>query len=326
MAKNRDLQLLEKLTDFQNRFFNEIGKSIIGQKDVLDHILIALLCKGHTLIIGVPGLAKTLMIKSLADLLDLTFSRIQFTPDLMPSDITGTEVLEEDQTSGKRAFRFFKGPIFGNIILADEINRTPPKTQAALLEAMQEHKVTAAGNTYDLEEPFFVLATQNPIEQEGTYPLPEAQLDRFMFNILIDYPSRKDEISIVQTTTDVTDTSLNKVISREEILEYQGLVRRVPVAENVIEYAVDLVNATRPGENSKDFINEWIDWGAGPRASQYLILGAKAKAVLNSRPTAEIDDVKALALPVLRHRVLPNFNAEAEGMKVNDILKKLIEE
>jgi MoxR-like ATPase len=326
MAKNRDLQLLEKLTDFQNRFFNEIGKSIIGQKDVLDHILIALLCKGHTLIIGVPGLAKTLMIKSMADLLDLTFSRIQFTPDLMPSDITGTEVLEEDQTSGKRAFRFFKGPIFGNIILADEINRTPPKTQAALLEAMQEHKVTVTGNTYDLEEPFFVLATQNPIEQEGTYPLPEAQLDRFMFNILIDYPSRKDEISIVQTTTDVTDTSLNKVISREEILEYQGLVRRVPVAENVIEYAVDLVNATRPGENSKDFINEWIDWGAGPRASQYLILGAKAKAVLNSRPTAEIDDVKALALPVLRHRVLPNFNAEAEGMKVNDILKKLIEE
>ena len=326
MAKNRDLQLLEKLTDFQNRFFNEIGKSIIGQKDVLDHILIALLCKGHTLIIGVPGLAKTLMIKSMADLLDLTFSRIQFTPDLMPSDITGTEVLEEDQASGKRAFRFFKGPIFGNIILADEINRTPPKTQAALLEAMQEHKVTAAGNTYDLEEPFFVLATQNPIEQEGTYPLPEAQLDRFMFNILIDYPSRKDEISIVQTTTNVTDTSLNKVISREEILEYQGLVRRVPVAENVIEYAVDLVNATRPGENSKDFINEWIDWGAGPRASQYLILGAKAKAVLNSRPTAEIDDVKALALPVLRHRVLPNFNAEAEGMKVNDILKKLIDE
>lgn len=326
MAKNRDLQLLEKLTDFQNRFFNEIGKSIIGQKDVLDHILIALLCKGHTLIIGVPGLAKTLMIKSMADLLDLTFSRIQFTPDLMPSDITGTEVLEEDQTSGKRSFRFFKGPIFGNIILADEINRTPPKTQAALLEAMQEHKVTAAGNTYDLEAPFFVLATQNPIEQEGTYPLPEAQLDRFMFNILIDYPSRKDEVSIVQTTTDVTDTSLNKVISREEILEYQGLVRRVPVAENVIEYAVDLVNATRPGENSKDFINKWIDWGAGPRASQYLILGAKAKAVLDSRPTAEIDDVKALALPVLRHRVLPNFNAEAEGMKVNDILKKLIEE
>ena len=326
MAKNRDLQLLEKLTDFQNRFFNEIGKSIIGQKDVLDHILIALLCKGHTLIIGVPGLAKTLMIKSMADLLDLTFSRIQFTPDLMPSDITGTEVLEEDQTSGKRAFRFFKGPIFGNIILADEINRTPPKTQAALLEAMQEHKVTAAGNTYDLEEPFFVLATQNPIEQEGTYPLPEAQLDRFMFNILIDYPSRKDEVSIVKTTTNVTDTSLNKVISREEILEYQGLVRRVPVAENVIEYAVDFVNATRPGKNSKDFINEWIDWGAGPRASQYLILGAKAKAVLDSRPTAEIDDVKALALPVLRHRVLPNFNAEAEGMKVNDILKKLIEE
>jgi len=326
MAKHTDLQLLEKLADVQNRFFNEIGKSIIGQKDVLDHILIALLCKGHTLIVGVPGLAKTLMIKSMADLLDLNFSRIQFTPDLMPSDITGTEVLEEDQTSGKRAFRFFKGPIFGNIILADEINRTPPKTQAALLEAMQEHKVTAAGNTYELEEPFFVLATQNPIEQEGTYPLPEAQLKQIMINIIIDYPSRKDEVSIVQTTTGVTDTSLNKVISREEILEYQSLVRRVPVAENVIEYAVDLVSATRPGENSKDFINEWIDWGAGPRASQYLILGAKTRAVLDSRPTAEIDDVKALALPVLRHRVLPNFNAEAEGMKVNDILKKLIEE
>ena len=324
MAKNRDLQLLEKLTDFQNRFFNEIGKSIIGQKDVLDHILIALLCKGHTLIIGVPGLAKTLMIKSMADLLDLTFSRIQFTPDLMPSDITGTEVLEEDQTSGKRAFRFFKGPIFGNIILADEINRTPPKTQASLLEAMQEHKVTAAGNTYDLEEPFFVLATQNPIEQEGTYPLPEAQLDRFMFNILIDYPSRKDEVSIVQTTTDVTDTSLNKVISREEILEYQGLVRRVPVAENVIEYAVDLVNATRPGGDAKDFINEWIDWGAGPRASQYLVLGAKAKAILEGRPTPNINDIRDLTLPILRHRVLPNFNAEAEGLKIEDILKQLL--
>jgi len=324
MENQTDLQLLEKLADVKSRFFNEIGKSIIGQKDVLDHILIALLCKGHTLIVGVPGLAKTLMIKSMADLLDLTFSRIQFTPDLMPSDITGTEVIEEDHASGKRAFRFFKGPIFGNIILADEINRTPPKTQAALLEAMQEHKVTAAGNTYDLEEPFFVLATQNPIEQEGTYPLPEAQLDRFMFNILIDYPSREDEVSIVQATTADNDTRLTKVISREEILKFQGLVRRVPVAENVIEYAVDLVSATRPGENSKDFVNEWIDWGAGPRASQYLILGAKTKAVLDGRPTAEIDDVKSLVLPVLRHRVLPNFNAEAEGVSVDDIINRLI--
>lgn len=324
MQNQTDLQLLEKLDDVKSRFFSEIAKSIIGQKDVLNHILIALLCKGHTLIVGVPGLAKTLMIKSMADLLDLSFSRIQFTPDLMPSDITGTEVIEEDQTTGKRSFRFFKGPVFGNIILADEINRTPPKTQAALLEAMQEHKVTAAGNTYDLEEPFFVLGTQNPIEQEGTYPLPEAQLDRFMFNILIDYPTHEDEVSIVKVTTAHKESKLNQVISREEILKFQDLVRRVPVADNVIEYAVNLVSATRPGENAQDFINEWVDWGAGPRASQFLILGAKAKSILDGRPTADIDDVKSLALPVLRHRVLPNFNAEAEGMSVDDIINKLI--
>ena len=324
MTNQTDIQLLEKLGDTKKTFFNEIGKSIIGQQNVLDHILIALLCKGHTLIVGVPGLAKTLMIKSMAELLDLDFSRIQFTPDLMPSDITGTELIEADQSTGKRVFRFFKGPVFGNIILADEINRTPPKTQAALLEAMQEHKVTASGNTYDLEEPFFVLATQNPIEQEGTYPLPEAQLDRFMFNILIDYPDRDEEISIVQATTSTEKPQLDKVISRQEILEYQGLVRRVPVADNVVEYAVDLVSATRPGDNAKDFINEWIDWGAGPRASQYLVLGAKTRAALDGRPTPDIDDVKALALPVLRHRMLPNFNAEAEGMKVDDILNRLI--
>ena len=324
MENQTDLQLLEKLDDVKSRFFSEIAKSIIGQKDVLNHILIALLCKGHTLIVGVPGLAKTLMIKSMADLLDLSFSRIQFTPDLMPSDITGTEVIEEDQTTGKRSFRFFKGPVFGNIILADEINRTPPKTQAALLEAMEEHKVTAAGNTYDLEEPFFVLATQNPIEQEGTYPLPEAQLDRFMFNILIDYPTHEDEVSIVKVTTAHKESKLNQVISREEILKFQDLVRRVPVADNVIEYAVNLVSATRPGENAQDFINEWVDWGAGPRASQFLILGAKAKAILDGRPTADIDDVKSLSLPVLRHRVLPNFNAEAEGVSVDDIISKLI--
>ena len=324
MENQTDLQLLEKLDDVKSRFFSEIAKSIIGQKNVLNHILIALLCKGHTLIVGVPGLAKTLMIKSMADLLDLSFSRIQFTPDLMPSDITGTEVIEEDQTTGKRSFRFFKGPVFGNIILADEINRTPPKTQAALLEAMQETKVTAAGNTYDLEEPFFVLATQNPIEQEGTYPLPEAQLDRFMFNILIDYPTHEEEVSIVKVTTAHKESKLNQVISREEILKFQDLVRRVPVADNVIEYAVNLVSATRPGENAQDFINEWVDWGAGPRASQFLILGAKAKAILDGRPTADIDDVKSLSLPVLRHRVLPNFNAEAEGVSVDDIISKLI--
>ena len=324
MENQTDLQLLEKLDDVKSRFFSEIAKSIIGQKNVLNHILIALLCKGHTLIVGVPGLAKTLMIKSMADLLDLSFSRIQFTPDLMPSDITGTEVIEEDQTTGKRSFRFFKGPVFGNIILADEINRTPPKTQAALLEAMQETKVTAAGNTYDLEEPFFVLATQNPIEQEGTYTLPEAQLDRFMFNILIDYPTHEDEVSIVKVTTAHKKSKLNQVISREEILKFQDLVRRVPVADNVIEYAVNLVSATRPGENAQDFINEWVDWGAGPRASQFLILGAKAKAILDGRPTADIDDVKSLSLPVLRHRVLPNFNAEAEGVSVDDIINRVI--
>ena len=324
MTDQTDIKLLEKLSETKTRFFEEIGKSIIGQKDVLNHILIALLCKGHTLIVGVPGLAKTLMIKSMAELLDLNFSRIQFTPDLMPSDITGTEVIEQNRSTGKRAFRFFKGPVFGNIILADEINRTPPKTQSALLEAMQEYKVTAGGKTHDLDEPFFVLATQNPIEQEGTYPLPEAQLDRFMFNILIDYPDRNDEISIVEATTAQNQVKLKKVISRRAIHSYQNLVLRVPVASNVVEYAVDLVSSTRPGERANDFINEWVDWGAGPRATQFLILGAKARAILDGRPSADIDDIKAMALPVLRHRVIPNFNAEAEGMKIENIISKLL--
>jgi MoxR-like ATPase len=243
----------------------------------------------------------------------------------MPSDITGTEVIEEDQSTGKRSFRFFQGPIFGNIILADEINRTPPKTQAALLESMQEHKVTASGHTYDLEEPFFVLATQNPIEQEGTYPLPEAQLDRFMFNVLIDYPSQEDEVSIVQSSTTGNTPKLKKVISKDDIITFQRLICRIPVADNVIEYAVNLVASTRPGKSSRDYINEWIDWGAGPRASQYLIMGAKARAALDGRPTPDIEDVKSLALPVLRHRILPNFNAEAEGMKVDDIISQLLD-
>jgi len=327
MNEQKDLQVLEKLTEARTKFLSEISKSIIGQVSVLDHVLIALFCKGHTLLVGVPGLAKTLMIKSIADLLDLKFKRIQFTPDLMPSDITGTEVIDEDHSTGKRGFRFFKGPIFGNIILADEINRTPPKTQAALLEAMQEHNVTASGTTYILEEPFFVLATQNPIEQEGTYPLPEAQLDRFMFHIKIDYPDRAEEIAIVQTTTGQTSEVLKKVISREDLLSYQDLVRRVPVAENVVEYAVDLVASTRPGSTiAPDFIKDWIEWGAGPRASQYLVLGAKAKAVLDGRPTPNIDDIKDLVLPVLRHRILPNFNAEADGLSADDILLKLLEE
>jgi len=322
----KDLQVLEDLTVARQTFLNEIGKAIIGQTEILDHILIALICKGHTLLVGVPGLAKTLMIKSIAELLDLKFSRIQFTPDLMPSDITGTEVIEEDLNTGKRDFRFFKGPIFGNIILADEINRTPPKTQAALLEAMQEHKVTAAGNTYVLEEPFFVLATQNPIEQEGTYPLPEAQLDRFMFHVKIDYPSRAEEVAIVQSTTAGSDPRLDKVISQQDLLAFQDLVRRVPVAENVIEFAVDLVGSTRPkSPQAPNYINEWIEWGAGPRASQYLILGAKAKAILDSRPAPDIADVKALVLPVMRHRIITNFNAEADGLSTDDILLKLLD-
>lgn len=324
MTNETDLRLLEKLASAKEQFFEEIGKTIIGQKNVLDHILIALLCKGHTLIVGVPGLAKTLMIKSMAQLLDLNFSRIQFTPDLMPSDITGTEVIEQNRSTGKRTFKFFKGPIFGNIILADEINRTPPKTQSALLEAMQEHNVTAAGKTHDLEEPFFVLATQNPIEQEGTYPLPEAQLDRFMFNILIDYPDRNEEISIVESTTAASDVKLKKVITRKNIIAFQNLVLRVPISNNVLEFAVDLVSSTRPGAKAKKFINEWIEWGAGPRATQYLILGSKARAILDGRPTADIEDVKAMALPVLRHRVLPNFSAEAEGMKIDEIILKLL--
>lgn len=325
MSEQKDLFVLEKLAETRQVFLNEIGKTIVGQTDVLDHILIAMFCKGHTLLVGVPGLAKTLMIKSMADLLDLSFSRIQFTPDLMPSDITGTEIIQEDQTTGQRGFHFYKGPVFGNIILADEINRTPPKTQAALLEAMQEHKVTTGGKTYDLDEPFFVLATQNPIEQEGTYPLPEAQLDRFMFNIKIDYPSRHEEVKIVQSTTGKSVSSLQKVIHRDDILAFQDLIRRVPVADNVVEYAVDFVTSTRPDSSkAPSFIKDWIDWGAGPRASQYLILGAKAKAALERKPTPSVQDVKDLVLPVLRHRVLTNFNAEAEGLSTDDILLKLL--
>ena len=327
MNKMTDIKLMKRLTESRDRFNMEISKRIVGQKEIIDHILIALLCRGHTLLVGVPGLAKTLLIKSIAELLDLNFSRIQFTPDLMPSDITGTEIIEEDHNTGKREFRFFKGPVFGNIILADEINRTPPKTQAALLEAMQEHKVTTAGQTYILEEPFFVLATQNPIEQEGTYPLPEAQLDRFMFNIKIDYPEHEEEVEIVKSTTSGIDKELNIIIDQRDLLLYQDLVRRVPIADNVIEFAVDLVSKTRP-QSEKAFaaVSGWIEWGAGPRASQYLVLGAKAKAVLDGRPAPEIDDIKAMARPVLRHRLITNFNAEAEGLSTDDILSILLED
>ena len=324
MTDQKDIVLLEKLGDMKSRFFEEIGKTIIGQHEVLNHILIALLCKGHTLIVGVPGLAKTLIIKSMAELLDMNFNRIQFTPDLMPSDITGTEVIDEAKSTGKRSFRFFKGPIFSNIILADEINRTPPKTQSALLEAMQEQHVTTAGKSYQLDKPFFVLATQNPIEQEGTYPLPEAQLDRFMFNLLIDYPDREDEISIVKKTTSILDSDSKKIISKKEILEFQELVLRVPMADNVVEFAVDLVASTRPGKQAKKFVNDLIEWGAGPRATQSLILGAKAHAIMNGNPSVNIDDVKKMVYPVLRHRVIASYSAEADNITVDEILAKLV--
>ena len=325
-TSQQDLEVLENLSLKKQSFFNEIGKVLIGQEDILDHILIALLSQGHTLLVGVPGLAKTLLVQTLSEVLNLSFKRIQFTPDLMPSDITGTELIDIDQNTGQRSFRFHYGPIFANLVLADEINRTPPKTQAALLEAMQEHRVTAGGKTYNLDKPFFVLATQNPIEQEGTYPLPEAQLDRFMFNLNIDYPSEKDEISIVRNTTAIEISSLKPVMNKEDLISFQKLIRKIPISDNVVEYVVKLVSATRPqSQTSPDFIKQHIDWGAGPRASQYLVLGAKAKAALDGNPTPSIDDVNSLALPVLRHRVLPNFNAETEGLKVEDILNQLIE-
>ena len=324
--QNSDVQLVEKLAGSVQSIKKEIAKVIIGQDEIIDHLLLSLLSRGHCLLVGVPGLAKTLIIKTLADVLDLKFNRIQFTPDLMPSDITGTEILEEDSITKKREFRFILGPVFANVILADEINRTPPKTQAALLEAMQEHKVTIAGKTYPLDEPFFVLATQNPIEQEGTYPLPEAQLDRFMFNLWLDYPSLDEEKEIVKTTTGGFFPELNKIVSAEELVNFQKLVRRVPVAENVISFAVNFVNKTRPNNpEAPIFIKEWLRWGAGPRASQYLILAAKAKAVCEGRFTPNIDDVKSVLIPVLRHRIITNFNAEAEGINSVEVIKKISE-
>jgi len=323
---NQETELVEQLTQKVKKIKDEIGKVIIGQEEIIEQLLIALFSRGHCLLVGVPGLAKTLLIKTLAEITNLKFSRIQFTPDLMPSDITGTEILEEDQASKKRSFRFIEGPIFANVILADEINRTPPKTQSALLEAMQEHKVTAAGMTYTLQEPFFVLATQNPIEQEGTYPLPEAQLDRFMFNLWLDYPSFQEEIKVVQSTTSEYAPKLEKIVSSEEIIEFQNLVRKVPVAENVIEFAVKAANMTRPGNNSLKSVNQWISWGAGPRASQYLILASKAKAVMEGRYTPGIDDLKSVILPVFRHRIITNFNAEAEGVTSVNVVNTIIEQ
>lgn len=305
---------------------NEISKVIIGQDEIIEQLIVSLFARGHVLLIGVPGLAKTLLIRTLAKALELKFNRIQFTPDLMPGDISGSEVIEENISTGQKEFRFIRGPIFANIVLADEINRTPPKTQSALLQAMEEYEVTAGGKTHKLELPFFVLATQNPIEQEGTYPLPEAQLDRFMFNIWLDYPSFEEEVRIVKTTTAEWRPEVDKVLDGKSIVEFQDLIRRVPVADNVVEYAVGLVRASRPKQSSSKFIKDFINYGAGPRASQYLILGAKSRAALQGRYTPDIDDVRAVALPVLRHRIVTSFNAEADNVSASDIIEQLIKE
>jgi MoxR-like ATPase len=322
---DRDVELLQRLASAKERLLGQVRLRIVGQDDVLRGILTAIVSGGHALLMGVPGLGKTLMVSTIASALDLRFSRIQFTPDLMPSDITGTEIIEEDTSTGKRTFRFVHGPIFANIILADEVNRTPPKTQAALLQAMQEHEVTAAGQTYPLPAPFFVLATQNPIEQEGTYPLPEAQLDRFMMEIAVRYPSRDEEERIVETTTGDVERRIQAVLVAEELVEIQHLVRRIPAPKPIVRAAVTLARMTRPDAAAPDFIREFVSWGAGPRASQYLVLGAKAQAALDGRPMADLDDVRAVAASVLRHRVVVNFAAEAAGRSADDICRELIE-
>ena len=321
-----DLERIRRLKEARDNIKREISKVIVGQNQVIDLLLTALLARGHCLLIGVPGLAKTLLISTLAQALDLTFSRIQFTPDLMPTDITGSDLIQEDPSTGGKAFRFFKGPVFANIVLADEVNRTPPKTQSALLQAMQEHEVSAGGTTYILEEPFFVLATQNPIEQEGTYPLPEAQLDRFMFNLWIDYPSEAEEQEIVRITTSRYQAEVQRTITGSEIIELQSLIRSIPVSEGVIDYAVKLARKTRPiAKDAPDFIKNYISWGAGPRASQYLILGAKTRAALDGRSTPEEADVRAVIFPVLRHRLVTSFAAEADGVTADDIIERLVE-
>jgi len=325
--ETRDIEAVENLNKARAKILGQVKKVIVGQEQVIEEMLIALLSDGHCLLVGVPGLAKTLLVSTIARILDLKFSRIQFTPDLMPSDITGTEIIEEDRASGKRAFRFVKGPVFANIVLADEINRTPPKTQAALLQAMQERQVTAGGETYQLDLPFFVLATQNPIELEGTYPLPEAQLDRFMFNVYVDYPRHDEEMEIVETTTSAYVPELDRVLAGRDITELQRLVRRVPVPRHVVAYAVNFARATRPTNDAvPQFVKDWVSWGAGPRASQYLILGAKTRAILGGRYAPTTDDVRAVARPVLRHRIVTNFNAEADGISTVDIVERLLKE
>ncbi len=322
---NSPVEAADALAAKYKELKQEIGKVIIGQDEVVEGLLIALFCKGHSLLVGVPGLAKTLLISTIADVLDLKFSRVQFTPDLMPSDIVGTEILEIDEETGRKHFKFIRGPIFANIVLADEINRTPPKTQAALLEAMQEKRVTIAGESHRLEEPFFVLATQNPIEQEGTYPLPEAQLDRFMFNLRVDYPSIEEEIEIVRRTTTNERPKLSTILDRRSIQQFQELVREVPVADNVISHAVHLVNRTRINTPyASQEIKELISWGAGPRASQYLILGAKALGLLRGKYSPDIEEVNDIASNVLRHRIVTSFTAEAEGISADDIIAKII--
>lgn len=321
----RDEEVLERLATARHHILKEIRKVIVGQDEVIQQVLISLFVGGHSIITGVPGLAKTLLIKTIANALDLKFKRIQFTPDLMPSDITGTDVIEEDRATGKRRFEFIRGPIFANIILADEINRTPPKTQAALLEAMEEGSVTVQGVTYELPKPFFVLATQNPIELEGTYPLPEAQLDRFMFNIKIGYISEDEEVEVVRATTAPQNIHFDRQITGREILEFHQLIRKVPAAESVTRYAVRLVAASRPENGSLDFVKRWVSWGASLRASQYLILGGKARALMSGRYNVSCDDVRSLAYPVLRHRILVNFHAESEGIGSEEIIRRLIE-
>jgi MoxR-like ATPase len=321
MAKQftNDVEAADALAKAYHNLKNEIAKVVVGQDDVVRLVLTGIFCQGHSLLVGVPGLAKTLLVQTIATSLDLQFKRIQFTPDLMPSDIVGAETMDKE-----RNFQFVKGPIFANIVLADEINRTPPKTQAALLESMQEYAVTIAGNRYELPKPFFVLATQNPIEQEGTYPLPEAQLDRFMFNIFLDYPTYQQEIDIVKNTTADVVQQASKTLTAEEIVAFQHLVRRVPIADNVVEYAVKLAQSSRPGKNGSAIANDLLEWGAGPRASQYLVLGAKCNALINGKYSPDIEDVQAIAKPVLRHRMVRNFKAEAEGISVDGVIEKLM--
>ena len=323
MNGKNEQELLGRFESAHTRLRGEIGRVIVGQDRVVEELLTAFFAGGHCLLVGVPGLAKTLLVSTVAHCVNLRFSRIQFTPDLMPSDITGTEILEEDASQGRRVFRFIKGPVFANVVLADEINRTPPKTQSALLQAMQEYQVTAGGNTYQLEPPFFVLATQNPIELEGTYPLPEAQLDRFMFDIRVDYPSETEEFEIVDTTTSTEQAVPERILTGPEIVEIQKLIRKVPVSEQVLKYAVRLVRASRDEASSE--IGKYLSWGAGPRAGQYLILGAKTRALMNGRTAPGIEDVRVVALPVLRHRLVTNFHAESDGVSADDLISMLLE-